>query len=308
MSIFDPHLFRPSAGFMGAPQHWDLRDVSAAVVGLPFDCGTHPRRIGARQGPAAIREQSLLLDRHYPPFSTVDPISALRLVDCGDAVVAPGRIADSFEAIENALHRIAEAGVASITMGGDGAVTLPQLRAWHRVHPDLAVVHVDAHTDAYPPPNPGVHTTATTFTYAAEERLVEPARSFHIGIRGSTSIPDVIEQAESLGYRVITADTLYQRGVSDVLQEVRGAVGDRPVYLCWDMDAFDPSCAPGVCDPAWGGLSARDGLGLLEALSGLNIVAIDVNTVSPPHDVGGMTAHLAATVMLVGLHLLTARL
>jgi len=36
----------------------------------------------------------------------------------------------------------------------------------------------------------------------------------------------------------------------------------------------------------------------------LKLVAIDVNTVSPPHDVGGMTAFLAATVMIQCLALL----
>jgi agmatinase len=63
------------------------------------------------------------------------------------------------------------------------------------------------------------------------------------------------------------------------------------------MDVFDPSCAPGVCTPAWGGFSAREGLGFLKAMSGLNIVAADVNTVSPPHDINGMTAFLAAAVV-----------
>jgi len=70
------------------------------------------------------------------------------------------------------------------------------------------------------------------------------------------------------------------------------------------MDFFDPSCAPGVCTPAWGGASAREGLGLLQGLAGLEIVACDINTVSPPHDVGGMTAFLAANVMLQCLYLL----
>ena len=46
------------------------------------------------------------------------------------------------------------------------------------------------------------------------------------------------------------------------------------------------------------GASAREGLSLLQGLAGLNFVAVDVNTVSPPHDVGGMTAFLAGTVML----------
>jgi agmatinase len=64
------------------------------------------------------------------------------------------------------------------------------------------------------------------------------------------------------------------------------------------MDFFDPSCAPGVCTPTWGGASAREGLDLLQGLAGLEFVAFDVNTVSPPHDVGGMTAFLAGTVIM----------
>ena len=61
---------------------------------------------------------------------------------------------------------------------------------------------------------------------------------------------------------------------------------------------FDPSCAPGVFTPTWGGASAREGLHLLQGLAGLNIVATDVNTLSPLYDVGGMSAFLAATCVL----------
>ena len=45
------------------------------------------------------------------------------------------------------------------------------------------------------------------------------------------------------------------------------------------------------------GSSAREGLALIQGLAGLKFVAFDINTVSPPHDVGGMTAFLAATCM-----------
>lgn len=72
----------------------------------------------------------------------------------------------------------------------------------------------------------------------------------------------------------------------------------RPVYLCFDMDFFDLSCAPGVASPTWGGPSAREGLALLQSLAGIDFIAFDVNTVSPPHDVQGMAAHLAAVVAL----------
>jgi agmatinase len=85
-----------------------------------------------------------------------------------------------------------------------------------------------------------------------------------------------------------------RRGEADVLAELHAAMKGRPVYLSWDMDSFDPSVAPGVCTPTWGGFTAREGLQLLRGLSGLDIVAVDINTVSPPHDVNGMAAHLAA--------------
>jgi len=73
------------------------------------------------------------------------------------------------------------------------------------------------------------------------------------------------------------------------------------------MDVFDPSVAPGVCTPIWGGLSAREGTQLLRALAGLDIVACDINTVSPPHDVNGMTAFLAAHVCFEMMLLLCQR-
>jgi agmatinase len=80
----------------------------------------------------------------------------------------------------------------------------------------------------------------------------------------------------------------------------------KPVYLCWDMDFFDPSCAPGVFTPTWGGVSAREGLQLLQGLSGLDIVAADVNTLSPLHDVGGMSAFLAGTCVMECIFLAAA--
>ena len=91
---------------------------------------------------------------------------------------------------------------------------------------------------------------------------------------------------------------LMDKGIPVVLDHVHERLRGRPVYLCWDMDFFDPSCAPGVCTPTWGGVTAREGLAILHGLEGLDFVAFDVNTVSPPHDLGGMTAFLAGTVML----------
>jgi agmatinase len=302
-------LLRCPFTYLGVPFSTDPKGSGAAIVGIPFDCGTHPVRIGARYGPHAIREQSALVRPYQPPHSDLNPLEVLRVVDCGNVDVTPSVIEESFERIERAIDGIVAAGVVPVSMGGDGSVSLPQLRALAGHFPDLAVLHVDAHTDTYPGDGNALHhryNTATTFTRAAEEGIVDAAGSLHVGPRGTVMRPGVFEHTRAQGYELIDGRELYARGLDAVLEHIHRKLSGRPVYLCFDMDFFDPSCAPGVCTPTWGGASAREGLAFLQGLAGLDFVAYDVNTVSPPHDVGGMTAFLAATVLIEFLHLAVA--
>lgn len=286
--------------FMGVPHRTEIGDAKAVVLGLPFDCGTHPQRVGSRLGPSSIREQSLLL-RAFDFANGINPLDALGVVDVGDAKVSPGDLDASYAAIEEAVGAIARERVVPVTLGGDGAIALPEMRALHRVYSDLVTVHIDAHTDAYPIEG---YNTATAFVRAAEEGLVDPKLSYQVGMRGTTMLPGVGEYGQSLGYNVIPMAELLERGIAAVFAGVRARIGDRPVYLSYDMDFFDPSVAPGVCTPTWGGATSREGLAVLEACAGLNLVGVNINTVSPPHDVGGMSALLAAQVTLNALNLI----
>ncbi|VWC95048.1 agmatinase [Burkholderia aenigmatica] len=285
------------ATFMGVPVKDDAASPAprACVIGIPFDCGTHAFRVGSREGPDAIRRQSRLLRPFFVDPATRPPnaIDTLGLVDAGNVACFPGDVERSYPLIEQALAPILSAGIVPMSMGGDGAVTLPQLRAVGKHHPGLAVLHIDAHTDTY---DLGGFNTATTFTRAAEERLIDVHHSFHVGARGTTFMDGVLEFGRSLGYNIVPFAEL-EADPAACTARIREHLSGRPVYLCFDMDIFDPSCAPGVCTPEWGGLSAREGLALLRALSGLDFVAFDINTVSPAQDVCETTAFLAATVI-----------
>jgi agmatinase len=294
--------------FMGVPASRDLSSSKAALLGIPFDCGFHPTRIGSRLGPQSIREHSGLVRRYEPPFHDHDPIARLGLVDYGNVRVRSGYVAEAFENIEAAVSQIVEAGALPVTMGGDGAVTLPQLRALHRRHPDLVVLHIDAHTDTYPDDGESKFTNATTFTRAAEEGVVDPKNSIHLGARGAVAMPGLFEYTRNWGYELIPGVELDSLGIPAVLAHIRGRLAGKPVYLCFDMDVFDPSVAPGVCTPSWGGLSAKEGLSILDGLAALDFVAFDINTVSPPHDIAGVTAFLAGTVIHKCLQLACAGL
>jgi agmatinase len=289
-------LYSLSSTFMGVPSTTDAKGAGAAILGCPFDCGTHPFRIGARQGPAAIRAQSGLVRRYDSERADLDILADLNVIDAGDVVLTPSRAEEAFEAIEEAASRIVETGAAPVGFGGDGSVSLPLVRATSRRYPDLAVLHIDSHTDAYPVDPEHRYDAATQFTHAALEQRVRPSASWHVGLRGTTTRQGAHTHTRSLGYQTMTMTELEALGVDQTATRLRTAFDGRPVYLSWDMDVFDPSCAPGVCTPVWGGLSAREGLALLRCLEGIDIVAADVNTVSPPHDLNGMTAFLAGAV------------
>ncbi len=297
-------LFQGPETFMRLPAGPPGPGCRAAIIGVPFDCGTHPIRVGARQGPAHVRRQSGLIRRYHPSLADVDVLALLGAVDCGDVALTPGRIEDAIPRIEAAAGKILDARAVPVGIGGDGSVSLPLMRAASRRHKGLVALHIDSHTDAYAYTPEDRYNSATQFTHAAEEGAIDAAASWHVGVRGFTYVAGVLPRAHGLGFRVITAEDLLRRGFAQAMAEFRDSVSGRPVYLCWDMDVFDPSVAPGVCTPTWGGLSAREGIELIRTLTGLNIVAMDFNTVSPPQDVNDMAAHLCAHMMMEAMVLL----
>ena len=68
---------------MNIPYSTDFSKAKAVVLGVPYDGGLHPTRIGSRTGPAAIREQSQLVRPFQPPFAKFNPLELLNVVDCG---------------------------------------------------------------------------------------------------------------------------------------------------------------------------------------------------------------------------------
>jgi agmatinase len=304
----DAPLFRPPETFLGLPAGLPGPGSRAGVLGVPFDCGIHPFRVGAREGPAAVRHESRLIRRFHPLIGDADVPALLRAVDCGDVAITPGKPAEAFPRIEAAALSVLDAGAVPIGIGGDGAISLPLMRAAGRRHPGLVALHIDSHTDDYPADPADRYNPTTQFTCAAEDGAIDPALSWHVGIRGFTFRSGVLARSEALGFRVVAIDELLARGFAQTIAEFGEAVGGRPVYLCWDMDVFDPAVAPGVCTPSWGGLSAREGIALMRALAGLEIVAMDFNTVSPAQDIGGMAAGLCAHMIAEAMLLLAGRL
>ena len=296
-------LFASPLSFLSLPLSQDFDEADVALLGIPFDCGRDPTRFGARLGPNAVRHASILT-AELMLDAKPSPLDSLRVVDAGNVVLSLEDIDSAFDQIEKAITQILQADCIPLTVGGDGAVSLPQMRALNRQYGEFAVLHFDAHTDAWPLDEVESHSNANQFTFAATESLVDLESAIHIGTRGPVNALAAIEYAESLGYEVMPVEQVRQLGVGKLLAYLRQRIGESPVYVCYDMDFFDPSVAPGVATPTPGGLMPAEGIELLRGLKGLNIIGIDINTMSPLHDSSGATATLAASLLAESLGIL----
>ncbi len=278
--------------FMRAPHTTDLAGVDAAVYGIPFDTAT-TYRTGTRFGPEAIRSASALL-RPYNPALEVNVVETLSVVDYGDLPVSPGDTERTYGQIEDALAPLVEAGVFPLALGGDHSVTLAELRVLARKHGPLALLQLDAHGDTWDEYFGQRYFHGTTFLRAVEEELIEPAASVQAGLRGSLFDDDDLESARKLGFAVLSCEELRTLGPGGYADLVASRIGDRPVFISFDVDVLDPAFAPGTGTPEVGGLSTAEALAFLRALRAIDLVAADVVEVSPPYDGPGQQTALAA--------------
>ena len=280
--------------FLRLPHLQTTEDVDVAIVGIPTDDAVSFRS-GARFGPEAVRSASALL-RPYNPALGVDIHERLSIVDYGDAPTVPGYHEESLTRIEEHLAPLHEAGVVPLCVGGDHSMVLAELRAAAAVHGPLALVHLDAHADVWDQYYGVRYFHGTVFKRAAEERLVDPARSVQAGMRGTLyGAADEAASAE-LGYEAIPWAELAALTPAQYGDRVRARVGDRPAFLSFDVDFVDPAFAPGTGTPEVGGPTSAQALAYLRALTGIGFRGFDVVEVSPPYDPSGITASLAATV------------
>ncbi|MDX2485483.1 MAG: agmatinase [Pseudodonghicola sp.] len=284
--------------FMRLPLSDTAEGLDAAILGLPSDSGA-PFRTGARMGPNAVRQASIMLRPFNPYRGNIDIFEALKIADVGDAPVVPGYEMETLVWLEEAVDRIVSAGAVPCCIGGDHSVTLAELRAVAKRHGPLALVHFDSHTDTWDTYfAERRYSAGTPFLRAVEEGIVDPARSIQIGMRGSLFRASDITQSLDLGYDVVTTDEIFAIGFAALANRIAARTAGAPVFLTFDMDFVDPSAAPAVETPEAGGPTARETLALLRAIGGLDIKGCDVVEITPTYEgPGQITSLLGATVM-----------
>jgi len=288
--------FSGIASMFRLPVQENARGLDVALIGVPLDIGTS-NRSGTRFGPRQIRTESVLV-RPYGMYTRAAPFESFQVADIGDVALNPYDLTKSIAIIEEFYSGVVAQNAVPVSFGGDHTIALPILRALHKKHGAMALVHVDAHADINDTMFGEKIAHGTIFRRAIEENLVDPYKMTQIGLRTTGYAAEDFDWARERGVQVVQAEECWYQSLAPLMEQIRQRIGpDTPTYLTFDIDGLDPSVAPGTGTPEPGGLSSQQGIEIIRGCYGLNLIGCDLVEVSPPYDTSGNTSLLASNLL-----------
>ncbi|MEC1719499.1 agmatinase [Schinkia azotoformans] len=266
--------------------HQNFEESEAVLYGMPMDW-TVSFRPGSRFGPARIREVSVGLEEYSAYLDR--ELEEVKYYDAGDIPLPFGNAQRSLDMIEDFVGQILAADKFPLGMGGEHLVTWPVIRAMYKKYPDLAIIHMDAHTDLRENYEGEPLSHSTPIRKAAE--LIGPQNVFSFGIR--SGMKEEFQWAKEVGMYIAKFEVL------EPLKEILPKLAGRPVYVTIDIDVLDPAHAPGTGTVDAGGITSRELLASIHeiAKSDIKVVGADLVEVAPIYDPSEQTANTASKLL-----------
>ena len=289
--------------FLGVPRCTDLSalDAHVAIIGVPFGVPYDLEySAAASRAPGAIREQSM---RYVPWYLTHYDYDfdgdlfagrAVRIADCGDVAMAPGRWEENSRVATATIKAILDRGALPIALGGEDSTPIPVLHAFDG-QGAMCVVQIDAHID-WRDERDGIREgLSSTMRRASEMPWVKGM--VQIGVRGFGSARKrEFDDAREYGSVLVGAEEVHRAGVEAVLGRLPPS---ERYYITIDADSLDPAIAPGVWSPAFGGLTYYEVTNLFRGIAAKGkVIGFDFVEVIPSVDVQDTTSRLAARLIM----------
>jgi len=289
---------------------WDLREPSSfptsenitfAILGFHCDEGIRRNfgRIGAEEGPSAIREALGRLPVQKQNISCVD---------VGNIMCMDGDLEASQVALGEVVRMLLEKKMRPILLGGGHEISYGHYQGIRRVFTDtpLGMINFDSHFDMRHllPQHKG--SSGTSFLQIAEDHSKKNLNFDYncIGIQHVGNTREVIEAAKRYNTKIIWADELQQGLVEKCVDFIDRVIDQNNiVYVSICLDVFSASFAPGVSAIQPLGLLPWHVIPLLRQLAASGkVISYDIAELSPRHDRNNLTAKLAANLIFEIIH------
>lgn len=261
----------------------EAHEADIVLFGAPFD-STTSYRPGTRFGSSAIRRESYGIEC-YSPYQDKD-LEDTKVMDCGDLELCFGNTKKALAQIEEQAKEILDNSAIPFMLGGEHLVTLGAFRAVLEKYPDIHIIHFDAHADLRE------EYLGEQLSHASVIRrcwdLVGDERIYQFGIRSGD------REEFYWAKEHVTMKKFDFEGLEEVLEKLEGM----PIYFTLDLDVLDPSVFPGTGTPEPEGVTF-DALrkAAEKVCSRANVVACDVNELSPHYDPSGISTAAACKIV-----------
>ncbi|QUG40451.1 agmatinase [Psychrobacillus sp. INOP01] len=270
--------------FIKSKQNYE--EAQAVIYGMPMDW-TVSYRPGSRFGPGRIREASIGLEEYSPYLDR--ELDDVNYFDAGDIPLPFGNADKSLELIAGFIRQLLLNGKIPVGMGGEHLVSWPVMKTVADNYDNLAIIHMDAHTDLREEYEGEPLSHSTPIRKIAE--YIGPKNVYSFGIR--SGMKEEFDWAKENGMQIHKFEVL------EPLKKVLPTLEGRPVYVTIDIDVLDPAHAPGTGTVDCGGITSRELLASIHAIanSGVNVVGFDLVEVAPNYDPSEQTVNTASKLL-----------
>ncbi len=267
--------------FIGCDNEYDESQI--VIFGAPFD-GTTSYRPGTRFAAAAMRNESIGIET-YSPYQDKD-LEDYNIFDGGDLEFVFGNPAKNIAIIKEYVSELLKDNKIPAMIGGEHLVTLGAVQAVAEKYNDLHIIHFDAHADLRDD-YLGEKLSHATVLHRVWD-IVGDNKIFQFGIRSG-------EKGE---FEFAKNHTYMNKFDMKTLDEVIAKLKNKPVYITIDLDVLDSSVFPGTGTPEAGGITFKELINAIMLFQNLeNIVAFDINELSPMLDASGASTACACKVL-----------
>ena len=267
--------------FIGCDNEYDESRI--VIFGAPFD-GTTSYRPGTRFAAAAMRNESTGIET-YSPYQDKD-LEDYNIFDGGDLEFVFGNPAKNIAIIKEYVSGLLKDNKIPAMIGGEHLVTLGAVQAVAEKYNDLHIIHFDAHADLRDD-YLGEKLSHATVLHRVWD-IVGDNKIFQFGIRSG-------EKGE---FEFAKNHTYMNKFDMKTLDEVIAKLKNKPVYITIDLDVLDSSVFPGTGTPEAGGITFKELINAIMLFQNLeNIVAFDINELSPMLDASGASTACACKVL-----------
>ena len=265
------------------------------LVGMPFDMSI-PTRRGASAGPSAFREALPSLTT----FGAGVELSGKICKDLGDLDLPASDLRAAHARVEETSRQIFSTGARPFFIGGDNGLTGAVIRGLASARPDLklGLIVIDSHYDVREYENDDKLSSGTPYRRALETSICDGSRTFILGTREFANSSYYDRWVREQGITTIPIDAFDATPARQISAHVRGEIesSSDAIFLSMDIDAVE---LPGSSAAAPGTLTSREMIAIVrEIASSPKLIGCDISELSPPWDVAGMTAKLAARLFL----------